>query len=358
MGIRDDRIRAKATNGPMIFFNDPLSKEGLSEEIKGAIISGLSFYCYRLPRSGMIVFGSSEGFTEEFGTPGFVIGMFNPAIPYLTIPYKGTKNNLNVNSCYKMPIASTTRKEYIDEIQKIQNSIAGITGSKIVAARVMVIPGEMDPADEFFKLSISFPDGYIFCFGTPATGCWIGASPELLLESQSGYLKSMALAGTRKAATPGPWDDKNLEEQEIVTQYIIKLMKDSGLEPESDPPHTSVTGQIEHICSHVYAKITDSTPNLEQLLRRLSPTPALCGQPRPVALDVIKETEKFDRGCYGGFCGPYNSPEDFTFNVIVRCASFDSERVCKYVGGGITAKSTAESEWLESEAKLKNFITR
>ena len=88
MGIRFDRDTRRATNGPLIFFNDPVSELSFAEEVRGAINSGLSFYSYRLPGAAMISFGSSEGFVEGIGVPGFVIGRFDPKknLHYYTLP--------------------------------------------------------------------------------------------------------------------------------------------------------------------------------------------------------------------------------------------------------------------------------
>ncbi|MDE6299788.1 MAG: chorismate-binding protein, partial [Muribaculaceae bacterium] len=61
--------------------------------------------------------------------------------------------------------------------------------------------------------------------------------------------------------------------------------------------------------------------------------------------------ERNARGCYGGFCGPYRSAEDFTFYVNLRCAQIERERYCIYSGGGITLKSDTEKEWEETELK-------
>ena len=78
MGIRYDSGIRRATNGPIIFFSDPSSQEAFAEEIRGAIISNLSFYSYKKPGDLMISFGSSEGYLSGITEPGFVIA---PLIP-------------------------------------------------------------------------------------------------------------------------------------------------------------------------------------------------------------------------------------------------------------------------------------
>lgn len=351
MGIRFERDSRKATNGPLIFFSI-LHDEAFEEEIRGAFISGLSFYAYRAPGATMLTFGSSEGYVEGIGEPGFVIGFFDPEKPYITIPYKGTKKTETSTGLYLMPYESTPYDDYKEEVEGIIGALKDKPGSKVVAARVVVKDGETDIAEKFYDLCEKFPKAYVFCFGTPATGCWIGASPELLLESQDNVLHTMALAGTRKIIDQ-TWDHKNIEEQRIVTEYISDTFKDFNIEPVLAETFSKPAGIIEHICTPI-SGLKPENLRLEALLRKLSPTPALCGQPKAFALEEIKKYERFDRGCYGGFCGPFHSGGDFTFNVVLRCASVAQQKICIYVGGGITIDSKVESEWEETNLKM-NF---
>lgn len=357
MGIRFDRDAKRATNGPIIFFSDVMSESAFSEEVRGAIISGLSFYSYRMPGDIMISFGSSEGFVEGIGTPGFVIARFLPDSQYITIPYKGTSKNSQSRDKYVMPLFSTSFDEYTREVNAITRILKeNPSKKKVVAARVIVEEENPDPAHLFFKLAKNLPDAFVFCFSTPATGCWIGASPELLLERKGDMLKTMSLAGTRIQGLDSEWDQKNVEEQQMVTEYLAAIFESENLRAHISDPFTREAGHIEHICTAVCAKGVTSDLNLENLLHKLSPTPALCGSPREFALDMISRYEDFDRGCYGGFCGPFHSHEDFCFNVVVRCASLSERKLCVYVGGGITAKSEVEKEWEETLEKSKTIL--
>lgn len=353
MGIRYDKDARRATNGPLIFFSDAMSQGALSEEIRGAIISGLSFYAYHEPGAGMISYGSSEGFVEGIGEPGFVIGMFDPNKPYITIPYLGAKPYTG-EGWYRMPEVSTPRDKYEKEVKAIISHLRKIGEGKVVAARVEISEENVDLAEIFYRFINRFPEAFIFCFSTPATGCWIGASPELLLECKEGIMSTMALAGTRQAYTEGEWDEKNIKEQEIVVDYICKTLQEAGFEPQEGDPYTRITGDIEHICTPIFVEMNEQQVNIEKLLRVLSPTPALCGEPKEFALEEIRKHEDFDRGCYGGFCGPYHSLNNFLFHVVLRCGAVDERKICKYAGGGITSQSEVTSEWQETESKLKN----
>lgn len=375
MGIRYERDQHKPTNGPMFFFSI-LHDEVFEEETRSAFRSGLSFYAYRFPHDNMLCFGSTEGYLEGIGEPGFVVSRFDPALPYITIPYKPAKNMKGQTSnsptfqpsdvpTFTQPTESTPFSDYSGEVEEIIGAIKKGEGEKVVAARVIVKEDQIDIAEEFYRLCGGFPDAFVFCFSTPATGCWIGATPELLLEGKEDELRTMALAGTRPAGTATAWDAKNIEEQRIVTDYIGEVFRSHGLDPKIGETITKMAGPIEHICTPVTAEgaglLEEVSGNgeeslLSQLLRDLSPTPALCGYPKTFGLEKIRELESFPRGCYGGFCGPYRSLRDFTFHVVLRCASVSERRICAYVGGGITAASSVAAEWQETALKATNLF--
>lgn len=359
MGIRYNRDSRRATNGPMIFFTDPSAEIDLRDEIRGAISSQLSFYAYRRPGDMMISYGSSEGFVEGIGIPGFVISPFNPALPAITIPWRPVKSDFAGKYCsYRFPAQSTGFDEYASEIDSIQSMLKKLGGGKTVASRVICEDGRIDVGATFSELCRRYPDAFVFTFSTPLTGCWIGATPELLLNGAPGKLFTMALAGTRKAGDSEDWDIKNSEEQQMVSDYIVGCMKSHGLETSIGEKYNRRAGDIEHICTPVSAVPSETfdAAKLKSLLEDLAPTPAVCGLPKKESLELILEKEAHDRGCYGGFCGPFSSLTDFSFHVILRCGMIEDTRYALFAGGGITLRSAAEDEWNETEMKARTLM--
>lgn len=364
MAIRFDKDARRATNGPMIFFSDPSAEISLGNEIRGAIESRLSIYAYRRPGDMMISFGSSESVVEGIDMPGFVIAPFLPALPYLTIPYKPTPkpnpSTLSHNpSTLNHNLTSTTKQQHEAEVNAIREELSKIGYGKAVAARIIVEEEKIDPAETFSNLCRNYPNAFVFCFSTPYTGCWVGASPELLLEAHGSQLRTMSLAGTRPISTSDNWDAKNIEEQRMVTDFIANAFEKNEITPYVGETLTKQAGIVEHICTPISADINSETfseEKLNRLLRDLSPTPALCGLPRDIALQLIQSLENFSRGCYGGFCGPYHSPKDFSFFVNLRSVLIESTRFCIFAGGGITLQSNPDTEWLETQLKAQTIL--
>lgn len=359
MSIRFDKDSRRATNGPMIFFSDPSAEISLGEEIRGAIEARLSFYAYRRPGDMMISFGSSESVIDGIGVPGFVIAPFLPNLPYLTIPYKPHINLDNVEIPYSFPQKSTTKEEHEGEIKAIKDMLQKEGDGKVVAARVIVEDKIVDPASTFSTLCRIYPNAFVFCFSTPVTGCWIGASPELLLDANGNQLTTMALAGTRPVGKQDEWDLKNVKEQMMVVDFIDEAFSKNSLTTVHGDTFSKQAGDMEHICTPIFSNSDSmgfSVDSLQSLLRDLSPTPAVCGIPREAALNIINENENFMRGCYGGFCGPYRSTQDFSFYVNLRSALIESKRFCLFVGGGITHLSVSDKEWEETTLKSTTML--
>ena len=257
----------------MIFFSDPSAEVNLQDEIRGAISSRLSFYAYRRPGDMIVSFGSSENTVEGIGTPGFVIAPFDTSCEPITIPWQPVGNNETINtSHYTFPVQSTTFPDYSDEINAIKEMLRKLGGGKTVASRVITIDDAYDVAATFSSLCRAYPSAFVFAFSTPQTGCWLGATPELLLNASGGDYHSMALAGTRPIGSETEWDIKNVEEQKMVADFIESCLERHGLSASLGTTFTQPAGGIEHICTPVSASIPSDfdTSRLSSLLQDLS----------------------------------------------------------------------------------------
>lgn len=252
---------------------------------------------------------------------------------------------------------ATTRANYDDmldlAIEHLQNY-----GGKIVLSRT--ITGDatnvdwLSVAEKYFSLH---HEAFRYIYYTPKHGCWLGASPELLLNVESGRFSTMALAGTRDiSSSKEPWSGKNIAEQAIVRDYIVDKIYDIGLNPVCEPTETVTTGNIQHLRTVISGDMSSIQP--VDLLRSLNPTPALAGYPLHSALERIAALEHHPRRCYGAYIA-VSATDSFSAYVNLRCVNFDTKHWCMYVGGGIMPDSDIQDEWDETEAKsmiLRNLI--
>lgn len=256
---------------------------------------------------------------------------------------------------YPFPNSSTARSEHIRVVESIKEILNGDCKKKIIASKVILKSGCVDIMSSLDTIGKAFPDAFVFMFYLPQAGLWLGASPELLLSCKNNMLSTFALAGTRIANSEEEWDEKNLKEHEIVKNYIVDTFRSLGFSVKVSDTVNRKAGNIEHLLTEINS-YNDASNNVETILRVLSPTPALAGYPKEDAIKEIHKLERWPRGFYGGFIGPYNSSDDFSFFVNLRSIRIGSGCYCMHVGGGITSLSDAETEWIETENKAKTIL--
>lgn len=317
----------------------------------------MNWFKYRLPGQSEAICGASENILNYL-SEGFVIAPFkDPGNGFLTIPFDFIPDTDDLHPELSHVPQTTDTEDYISEVTAIINDLDGERG-KTVAARVIRLDKATDLNRTFDSLCKAYPEAFVFCFSTPMSGTWIGATPELLLKKVDSYISTMALAGTRAATTDDPeWDEKNKEEQEIVADFIRDSLTDASCQTITGKTFTKKAGAVEHICTPIAAFMeADSDERIASLLTRLSPTPAVCGNDREHSIDIIGCLEKFDREYYGGFCGPYNVNGKTEFYVMLRCAKCTPSATAVFVGGGITHLSMPEEELKETELKSYTLI--
>lgn len=264
----------------------------------------------------------------------------------------------DANCRYPYPDSDTTEREH-SAMVRTAIAFAAANRGKCIISTVTRRPVSLPPEELFARLEKRYPTVCTFLFSTTATGTWLGATPELLLGGDGKRLFTMSLAGTRPAGTEGGWDGKNREEQAIVTRFITDTLRRHGLYPEAGEPFSRQAGPVEHLCSEISAEIPHcwSMDSLRELLRALSPTPALGGFPRREALRFIAATERHQRGYYGGFFGLIESPSQFRLYVNLRSGRLrdDGREIALFTGGGITPLSQPREEWLETRRKARTL---
>lgn len=254
-----------------------------------------------------------------------------------------------------VPDSSTPREAYTRAVSKLVEKLKMRNGKTVICR---IIAGEFPTPDveemarDYFS---RFPDMLCFMFYHPLTGHWMGASPELLLQSDGDTLYTRALAGTRERASQESWSAKNLEEHRIVVDDIIASAEAvDGVSAVAGETSTFTYGALEHLCTPVILKSAGVVP-VDRLVSSIHPTAAVCGFPRDIALEEINEIEKVPRNCYGGLISIRKGSRLWVY-VILRCVHFDDSRWAVYTGSGVTADSDAGDEWIETQAKAEPLI--
>lgn len=239
--------------------------------------------------------------------------------------------------------------------------------TKAVIARAIEVHSS-EPIDihaVLLRLKASFAQSYRYSMNG-----FIGASPELLLSINGDVVRSHPLAGTT-ARTGDPITDERLAgallasmKDQVEHRIVIDVIHDqllpwcSYLDWEAEPSVLQVAN-VQHLGTLIEGRLTSPRPSLMELVRALSPTPALGGHPRELALSLIADHEGLRRGPYGGAVGWVDSLGNGTWAVAIRCAELSTDRRSARLmaGGGIVAESDPDAELAETQAKFQAMLS-
>jgi menaquinone-specific isochorismate synthase len=239
--------------------------------------------------------------------------------------------------------------------------------TKAVIAREIAVEADrpIDRHGVLQRLKASFGSSYRY-----AVDGLVGASPELLVEVDGNDVRSHPLAGTAPRTGDVVLDaeiaaalvasTKNQVEHRVVIDVVHDTLLPwcSFLDWEPDPSIVTVAN-VQHLGTRIEGLLSTPRPNVVELVRALSPTPALGGHPRDDALALIAAVEGVDRGRYGGAVGWVDAAGNGTWAVTIRCADLspDGRRARLHAGGGIVAHSDPLAELAETQAKFQAMLS-
>jgi len=197
-----------------------------------------------------------------------------------------------------------------------------------------------------------YNNAFVYLWFHPVIGLWMGATPERLIGIAQNKFETMALAGTQlfNGSLDVHWNDKEIHEQQLVTDFILEKIKGTIDQIKIKGPYTVRAGNLLHLRTDISGTLPSSNV-LDNLIISLFPTPAICGLPKDVAAKFILQNEGYDRAFYAGFLGELNIAKSTNLFVNLRCMQLENEDCSIYVGGGITRDSNPDKEWEETVSK-------
>ena len=277
-------------------------------------------------------------------------------------------NNEKIKKSEKGNFPITFQKS-MDYISIVNNGISQIKAGhydKLVLSRnkKIELPNNFDPIEKLWKLRSSYESAFCYLLSTKEFGNWMAATPETLITVNSDTLETVSLAGTSRLE-PGEslnnvsWTQKEIEEQAMVSRYIINSFKKIRLrEFKETGPRTVKAGNLAHLKTIFSVKYQEiNFPELGTvMLKLLHPTSAVCGMPLEAARNFINTYEGFDRSLFAGYLGPVNIADSTNIFVNLRTMRFNQTEAVLYAGAGITEDSVAEKELIETELKMKTLL--
>ena len=317
--------------------------------------SNLEFVRYRFPKQPVVtktgIFREKQA--HEIQT-GFVFTDFRREHIY-QLEEVSSDAPLTWYYLNEKPLVFTPREYYL-QAHELLNGINVFQMGKAVFSRIKQVSFDATKALNFFDaLCEKYPQATVYVTSSRLFGTWIGASPEILLETHHEHLFTMSLAGTKRTDDATfEWRNKEKTEQALVTDFIVETLEKNELRDiETTEPYDFEAGPVTHLRTDISARL--AAKSAWEIAFQLHPTPAVSGLPRDRALELIQAVEFHDRSLYSGMFG-WISPEHVKLYVNLRCAQIQDQFTYLYLGGGFTADSIPEEEWMETENKSKTLL--
>lgn len=251
---------------------------------------------------------------------------------------------------------------YISQVDDLRITMLGGLVDKVVLSRISIDdkPKNFNSSRFFQQLQSTYPDAFVYMIYLADSGIWFGATPEPLFRVKNGVATTVSLAGTRLFSANSKvqaWDEKEMEEQEIVTDYIEEILSDFKIvEYTKQGPTTKMAGAVEHLLTKFSFSFSSINDKLVEFLDALHPTPSVCGLPKDLAFGIIKRVEKHSREYYTGFLGLFDVDNEYNLFVNLRCLREYEDKLIYFLGAGITVLSHPDDEWEETNSKKKTLM--
>lgn len=267
-----------------------------------------------------------------------------------------------LESCHNL----TSPDKWQQMIEKAQGAMATGELKKVVLARVKeaCFATPASPLLALEHLNQTYSDCYRFLFEPQPGHAFLGATPELLVRVEGQKAQSMALAASAPRGLTETEDDrfakkllndpKEVYEHQVVSERLTERLGTFGKVETGDISILKLHN-IQHLYTPVSANL-EKAEGVLPLVKTLHPTPALGGEPRDLAGDLIGELEPQPRGWYGAPIGFIDADLGGAFAVAIRSAVLQQERAWLFSGAGIVPESIPDKEWRETALKFHPML--
>ena len=195
----------------------------------------------------------------------------------------------------------------------------------------------------------------------------LSASPERFLELRGQHVETRPIKGTRpRGATPEQDEalaaellasDKDRAENVMIVDVLrndLGRVCETGTVEAARVCEHERFAQVHHLTSTVTGRLRDGLDAFD-LLHACFPGGSITGAPKLRAIEILDKLEPVRRHVYTGAIGWMGWNGDADWNVAIRTATATSQSLVFSAGGGITADSDPEAEYVESHDKAEGL---
>lgn len=182
-------------------------------------------------------------------------------------------------------------------------------------------------------------------------------SPEIFVQIQEGEIRSYPMKGTIDATLPNARQELLTDTKEMAEHATIVDLIRNDMSIHARNVSVKQFRYIEQIKTHekvllqasseITGELIDgSLSNLGDVLFSLLPAGSISGAPKPKTLDIIRDSEEYDRGYYTGVFGIFDG-KNLDSGVMIRYIENTENGLTFKSGGGIHFLSDPKSEYKE-----------
>lgn len=285
----------------------------------------------------------------------------------LDAPYILQQKRTNVHRAVSKPKSNISREEFCANVEKAKEYIKNGDIFQVVLSQRFEIENYNDPFNAYRAIRVINPSPYMYYL--KFDNCQIaGASPEMLVRVEDGYVYNSPIAGSRPRGKTEQIDKEN--ELELIADpkenaehmMLVDLgrndvgkVSEFGSVKVSRLKYIQRFSHIMHMTSDVVGKLRkDKSPF--DALEAVLPAGTLSGAPKVRAMEIIDELENVKRGFYGGAIGYIGFGGSLDSCITIRTALFKDNKAYVQAGAGIVYDSVPETEYTETVNKAMAMV--
>lgn len=247
-----------------------------------------------------------------------------------------------------------TKEEYKKGFDFVQENLKLGNSYLVNYTRKTRVETNLTPEEIFYvskaKYKVCYPGKFVFF------------SPEIFVKIKENQIFTYPMKGTIDAAVENAAEKLKADIKEKAEHYTVVDLLRNDLSMVADDVKLNDFQQIDFIKTkqkNLFAMSSEISGILKpefqgkigSIMQKLLPAGSILGAPKPKTLEIILESEQYERGYYTGICGWFDG-ENLDSCVMIRFIEEENGELYFKSGGGITHLSRLEDEYQEMKNKI------
>lgn len=267
-----------------------------------------------------------------------------------------------------LSFGASERVTFLDSVERAKEAILNGEVFQLVLSQVASFATDRSALELYRSLRRHNPSPYMFLMALESFSI-VGASPETLVQMESGVVTVRPIAGTRPRGLT-PEDDVALEAalradpKELAEHRMLVDLARNDVGRIAQPGTVKVSellgvqrfASVMHLVSEVQGRSRAGMDAFD-VFQACFPAGTLTGAPKVRAMELIAAFERRQRGLYGGAIGYFGFNGNMDFAIAIRTAVLKDGRFSIQAGAGVVYDSIPEREHEECVHKAKSTLT-